>query len=117
MAIRSKIGDVGNAGKCQGLEFHGTTIPEWLLSEQDCDTVDSNISMMRPDLMLINTTNQTAAMLDVCKNQGQHGRRRGMLSAGHHEHPVKFMIVEVGYTSETRYAEKLQEEMTQHGKL
>ena len=33
------IGDVGNAEKCQGLEFHGTRIPEWLLSDQDCDTV------------------------------------------------------------------------------
>ena len=34
------IGDVGNAEKCQGLEFHGTRIPEWLLTEQDCDTVE-----------------------------------------------------------------------------
>ena len=30
---------------------------------------------------------------------------------------MKVMIVEVGYTSEIRYAEKLQEKMTQHGKL
>ena len=67
--------------------------------------------------MVINTTNQTAATLDACKKRGQHGRRRGMLSAGHPEHPVKVIIVEVGYTSETRYAEKLQEKMTQHGKL
>ena len=72
--------------------------------------------------MVINTTNQTAAILDAyaCKKRGQHGRRRGMLSAGHPEHPVNIMIVEVGYTSETRYAENyrvLQEKMTQHGKL
>ena len=40
-----------------------------------------------------------------------------MLPAGHPEHPVKVMIVEVGYTSETRYAEKLQEKMILHGKL
>ena len=101
----------------KGLEFHGTRIPDWLLSDQDCDTSDSNISMMRPDLMVINTTNQTAATLDACKKRGQHGRRRGILSTGHPEHPVKVMIVEVGYTSENRYAEKLQEKMTQHGKL
>ena len=72
---------------------------------------------MRPDLMVINTANQTAAAPDACKKRGQHGRRRGMLSAGHPEHPVKVMIVEVRFTSETRYAEKLQEKMTQHGKL
>ena len=47
------------------------------------DTVDSNRSMMRPDLMVINTTNQPAATLDACKKRGQHGRRQGMLSAGH----------------------------------
>ena len=35
-----KIGDVGNAEKCQGLEFHGTRISEWLLTEQDYDTVE-----------------------------------------------------------------------------
>ena len=34
------IGDVGNAGMCQGLEFHGTRIPERLLSDQDCDTAE-----------------------------------------------------------------------------
>ena len=67
--------------------------------------------------MVINTTNQIAAALDACKKRGQHGRRRGMLSAGHPEHPVKVMIVEVGYTSENRYAEKLQKQLTQHGKL
>ena len=111
------IGDVGNAEKFQGLEHHDTRIPEWLLSDQDCDTVDSNRSMMRPDLMVINTRNQTAATLHACKKQGQHGRRREMLSAGHPAHPVKVMIVEAGYTSETRYAQKLQEKRTQHGKL
>ena len=61
--------------------------------------------MIRPDLMVINTTNQTAAMLDACKKQGQHGRRRGMLSAGHPEHPVKVMIVEVGYNNNLDQAE------------
>ena len=111
------IGDVGNAEKCQGLEYHGTRIPDWLLSDQDCDTADSSRSMMRPDLMVINTTHQTAATQDACKKRGQHGRRRGMLSTGHSEHPVKVMIVEIGYTSETRYAEKVQDKMTQHGKL
>ena len=40
-----------------------------------------------------------------------------MLSAGHSEHPLKVINVEVGYTSETRYAEKIQKRMTQHGKL
>ena len=59
------IGDVGNAEKCQGFEVHGTRIPEWILSDQDYDTVDSNRSMMRPDLMVINTTNQTAATLNA----------------------------------------------------
>ena len=58
---------------------------------------NSNRSMMRPDLMVINTTNRTSATLDACKKRGQYGRRRGMLSAGHPEHPVKVMIVEVGY--------------------
>ena len=67
--------------------------------------------------MVINTTTQPAATLDACKKRGQHGRRQGMLSAGHPEHSVKVMIVEVGYTSETRYAEKLQEKMTQPEKL
>ena len=92
-------------------------VPEWFLPEQDCDTADSNRCMMIPDLMVINTTNQTAATVDACKKRGQHGRRRGMLLAGHPEHPVKVMIVEVGYASKTRYAEKLQEKMIQHGKL
>ena len=40
-----------------------------------------------------------------------------MLSAGHPDHPARFMVVEVGYTSESKYAEELQEKMTQHGKL
>ena len=66
--------------------------------------------------MVINTTNQAAAILDACKERSQHGSRQGMLFAGHPEHPVKVMIVEVGYNSETRYAEKLQENLTLHGK-
>ena len=40
-----------------------------------------------------------------------------MLSAGHPDHPVKVMIMEIGFSSETRYAESVQEKMTQHGKL
>ena len=40
-----------------------------------------------------------------------------MLSAGHPDLPVKVIIVDIGYTSENRYAEKLQEKMTQHEKL
>ena len=40
------IGVVGNAEKCQGLEVCGSRIPEWLLSDQDCDRVDSDRSMM-----------------------------------------------------------------------
>ena len=78
--------------------------------------LNSNRSMMRPFLMVINTTDQSAATLGACKKRGRHGRRRGMLSAGHPEHPVEVMIVEVGYTSVTRYAEKLQEKMTQHAR-
>ena len=58
-------------------------------------------------MMVINTTNQSAAALDACEKRGQHGSRRGMLSAEHPDHPVKVMSVEVGYTSETRYVEKV----------
>ena len=46
---------------------------------------------------------QTWFVLSVSKKREQHGRRPGMLSAGHPDHPVKVTIVEVGYTSETIY--------------
>ena len=111
------IGDVGNAEKCMGLDFHSNRLPEWLLSDEDCSTADSIRAKLRPDLMLISTTNQTAARLDACKKRAQHGRRCGMLSTGHPDHPVKIMIVEIGYTSETRYDNKLQEKLAQHDRL
>ena len=59
------VGDVGSAEKCQGLDLHSTRISEWLLSDQDCDTVDSNRSMMRPDLMVINNTNHTRRLQEA----------------------------------------------------
>ena len=41
----------------------------------------------------------------------------GMLPAGHQTHPVKVLLVEVGYVSDTQYEEKLKDKMAQHGKL
>ena len=76
------------------------------------DTIESDRSMIGSDLVVINAINQSAATLAACKKRGQRGRWR---SAGHH--PVKVMFVEIGYTSETRYAEKVQENMMQHGTL
>ena len=67
--------------------------------------------------MVIGTTSQVADELGSCKQQSQHGRRRGMLPAGHQTHLVKVLIVEVGYVSDTKYEEKLKVEMAQHGKL
>ena len=61
--------------------------------------------------MVIDTTYQSAATLAACKKRGQHGRRLRILSVGHPDLPVKFMIEEIAYT-ETRYAEKLQERTT-----
>ena len=117
MATLLMIGDVRNAEKCQDLHLHGSRVPEWLLSDQDLDAVGATRLTTRPDLMVIGTTSQVADELDGCKQRGQYGRRRGMLSAGHQTHPVKVLIVEVGYVSDTKYEEKLKDKMAQHGKL
>ena len=85
---------------CQDLHLHGSRVPEWLLSDQDLDAVGATRLTTRPDLMVIETTSQVADELDSCKQRGQYGRRRGMLSAGYQTHPVKVLIVEVGYVSD-----------------
>ena len=48
------VGDMGYAEKRQGLLFPLYQDSKWLLSDQDCDTVDSDRFMLRPDLMVIN---------------------------------------------------------------
>ena len=52
--IHIMVGDMGYAEKCQGLQFPLYQDSEGLLSDQDCDTVDSDKFMLRPDLMVIN---------------------------------------------------------------
>ena len=48
--------------------------------------------------------------------QGERSAWQEEVSAGHQARPVKALMVEIGYLSETKY-EKKYDKMAQHGKL
>ena len=111
------VGDIGNAGKCSTLNLHDTRVPEWLLSDGDLRRADTNRTMARPDLMLINITTQEAQRLHKRKKRDRNGYRTNMLSSRPDVQAIKVLIIEVGYASELRYKDKKRDKLAQHQKL
>ena len=96
-------GDIGNADKCKTLNLHDTRFPEWLLSDGDLRKADTNCTMARPDLMLVNIKAEEAQRLHKRKKGDRNGYRTDMLSSRPDVQAIKVLVVEVGYTSELRY--------------
>ena len=111
------VGDIGNAEKCSALNLHDTRVPEWLLSDEDLRRADTNRTMARPDLMLINITTQEAQRLHKRKKRDRNGYRTNMLSSRPDVQAIKVLIIEVGYASELRYEHKIRDKLAQHQKL
>ena len=111
------IGDVGNAEKCNALNLHSTRVPEWLLSDDDLLRANTNCTVARPDLMLVTITHEEAQALSDRRKRDRNGYRTRMLSSRPDAHAIMVLIVEVGYSSELRYKEKLQVRLDQHKQL
>lgn len=74
-----------------------------------------------PDIMIVNVTNQEAAILEAgqtnsVKGQGQCEQTTRVLTASQSK-SYDIKVVEIGYGSDTRYIEKLQEKAQQHSQL
>ena len=110
-------GDIGNAEKCNAPNLHSTRVPEWLLSDDDLSKTNANCTVARPDLMLVTITNEEAQALRDWRKRDRNGYRTGMLSSRPDAHAIKVLVVEVGYSSEVRYNEKLQAKLDQHKQL
>ncbi|GIL56746.1 hypothetical protein Vafri_12016 [Volvox africanus] len=91
-----------DAGKTDNLPqyCHGTHIPDWMLPH----LTKEEISCLRPDILFIPT-------LALWKTKNRH--YRGPQNKKQH---VAY-IIEVGYTGDLQYTEKLNQKMEQHAKL
>jgi hypothetical protein len=94
---------VMDAGKLADLPegVHGKRIPEWMLPDIDAEQRER----LRPVIMFV----------PGMTHRGMHGRSTSAISAMKRRHPIT--IFEVGYTSDTRYTEKLAEKRAQHAVL
>ena len=67
--------------------------------------------------MLVTITNEEAQALSDRRKRNRNRYRTGMLSSRPDAHAIKVLIVEVGYSSELRYKERLQATLDQHKQL
>ena len=102
------MADIGCSDKMQGLGTYETRISKKLLTEEamaEAGVTDEILQKMRPDILI-------APGFEMCRK-----RKRGNTAGAHVDTVRHIHIVEIGYTSEGRYQEKLAEKQEQHRRL
>ena len=112
------IADIGSQEKMAGMQQHDTRIPDFMLADIDLPEGPSQLRKLRPDIMITDVTPGETLSCKPSRKRGRHG--------GQHNHHItttangrarRVWIVEVGYCSDTRYLDKLQEKTLQHRQL
>ena len=100
------------------MQQHDTRIPEFVLADIDLTEGPTQRRKLRPDIMITDITLRETLS---CKPSRKRGRHKGQQN--HHITTIangrarRVWIVEVGYYSDTRYLDKLQEKTRQHRQL
>ena len=99
-----------------------STTEEWKDRKDTCEgwsRMDPTDRLkLRPDIMIVNVTNQEAASLHQGPKMSNKRTRSGVQIPILRDSPIyEIKIIEIGYSSDTRYIEKLQEKEQQHAQL
>ncbi len=113
--------DVGRKDKVQHLHVEHTRIPKTILSDKtilEYGLTLGDRERIRPDALILEY-NQPQEANQRTRKRDRHGDKKipNIKQAGEEVRPCKAYLVEVGYTSETRYCTKLQEKLEQHSVL
>ena len=102
------IADVGSEARMAGLETHGTRIPEPILRDMDLPEGPEQRAWLRPDILLLEDN------MDLLGKRGRSPAHTRLIRYGLQ---TKVWVIEIGYSSDTRYRERLQEKRDQHAEL
>ncbi len=111
------VADIGRYDKVKDLGVHDNRVNESILSDRTL--VDQGESLdirdlLRPDIMTVSAPSNA---LEADKRQRLRKRARNSRTLRETRRGHTIRIVEIGYTSEGRYMEKVQEKNQQHEKL
>ncbi len=112
------IADVGNATTLADLGVHLKRIPTWFLPDSMLPSHREDPSRtrdkMRPDVMMVELTHEEQRMYSHARDAVLSNL---LTHTGHNCKRRKVRILEVGYSSNTKYEEKFQEKTLQHQAL
>jgi hypothetical protein len=108
--------DVGTAVAMEALGAQSKRLPEWLITPntmQKCDFFPENKQKVRPDCMIVDITNNEID--GALKKRTRNGDIN--IPTQINSRPRKIWLVELGYSSDTRYMDKVTEKKEQHAEL
>jgi hypothetical protein len=112
----SCMADVGTAVLMEELGANSKRLPEWLITPntmQKCDFSPENIQKLRPDCMIVEITHEK---IDRALKKGtRNGDNK--VPTQINGRPRKIWLIEMGYSSDTRYMEKVMKRKEQHAGL
>ena len=112
------IADVGNATTLADPGVHLKRIPTWFLPDSMLPSHREDPSRtrdkMRPDVMMVELTHEEQRMYSHARDAVLSNL---LTHTGHNCKRRKVRILEVGYSSNTKYEEKFQEKTLQHQAL
>jgi hypothetical protein len=108
--------DVETAGTLEELGAESKRLPEWLITPntmQKCDFSPENKQKLRPYCMIVDITNNEID--GALKKRTRNGDTN--ISNQINGRPRKIWLIESGYSSNTRYMDKVTEKKEQHAEL
>ena len=112
------IADIASQEKMAGLQQHDTRIPDFMLADIELPEGPSQRRKLRLDIMVTDITPGERISCKPSRKRGQHGGQNNHhITSTANGRPRRVWIVEVGYCSDTRYLDKLQENTQQHRQL
>jgi hypothetical protein len=111
------MADVGTAVVMKELGANSERLPEWLITPnkmQKCDFSPENKQKLSPDCMIVEITHEEIDRA-LKKTQTRNGDNK--VSTQINGRPRKIWLMELGYSSDTRYMDKVMEKKEQHAEL
>jgi hypothetical protein len=108
--------DVGTAVVMEELEANSKRIPEWLITPnamQKFDFSPENKQKLRPDCMIVEITNDEIDRVLKKRTRNADTNVPTQING----RPRKIRLIELGYSSDTRYMDKVIEKKEQHAEL
>lgn len=105
------VADVGTRTAMAGLGAAGTRLPDWHITEttmQRCDFPPADKHKLRPDCIIVEFPEDEVPGQPLRSKRSAEGQERTVRThsmAG--RQPKKIWVVEVGYSADTRYTEKM----------